>query len=99
MLKDISTVHAAASKNAQDAYSRRMKYVFNQGADRGIPKERMLRSMGMFLEGQPGQETVEPKSKSNSGQKVITKKQYSPSANKTKITYSDGTEEILDGRQ
>jgi|11BtaG_2_1085332.scaffolds.fasta_scaffold00653_6 hypothetical protein len=29
----------------------------------------------------------------------IIKKQYSPSRDKTKITYSDGTEEVVDGRQ
>jgi hypothetical protein len=29
----------------------------------------------------------------------VVKKQYSPSRNKTKITYSDGTEEIIDGKQ
>lgn len=31
--------------------------------------------------------------------KQVIKKQYSPSRNKTKITYSDGTEEIIDGKQ
>jgi hypothetical protein len=31
--------------------------------------------------------------------KTVTKKQYSKSANKTKIVYSDGTEEIIDGQQ
>lgn len=31
--------------------------------------------------------------------KSIVKKQYSPSSNKTKIIYSDGTEEILDGKK
>ena len=30
--------------------------------------------------------------------KQVVKKQYSPSRNKTKITYSDGTEEIIDGK-
>lgn len=33
------------------------------------------------------------------GRKSILKKQYSPSRNKTKIIYSDGTEEVVDGRQ
>ena len=32
-------------------------------------------------------------------QKVIKSKQYSPSRNKTKIIYDDGTEEIVDGQQ
>jgi hypothetical protein len=31
--------------------------------------------------------------------KTVAKKQYSPSADKTKLIYTDGTEEILDGRQ
>ena len=31
--------------------------------------------------------------------KVISKRQYSPSRNQTKVTYSDGSEEILDGKQ
>lgn len=31
--------------------------------------------------------------------KTISNKQYSPSRNQTKVTYSDGTQEILDGRQ
>lgn len=31
--------------------------------------------------------------------KKVVRKQYSPSRNKTKIIYSDGTEEILDGKQ
>jgi len=38
-------------------------------------------------------------SKPASSGKAIAKKQYSPSANKTKLIYTDGTEEILDGRQ
>ncbi len=32
-------------------------------------------------------------------EKVISKKLYSPKSNKTKIIYSDGTEEILDGKK
>ena len=32
-------------------------------------------------------------------QKSVTKKQYSPSRNQTKLIYSDGTEEIVDGQQ
>lgn len=32
-------------------------------------------------------------------EKTIAKKQYSPSANKTKLIYSDGTEEVVDGKQ
>jgi hypothetical protein len=31
--------------------------------------------------------------------KTIVKRQYSPSLNKTKIIYNDGTEEVVDGRQ
>lgn len=31
--------------------------------------------------------------------KTLVKKQYSPSRNKTKLIYSDGTEEVVDGRQ
>jgi hypothetical protein len=31
--------------------------------------------------------------------KTVTRKQYSQKANKTKITYSDGTEEIVDGKR
>jgi hypothetical protein len=31
--------------------------------------------------------------------KTIAKKQYSPSRNQTKVIYSDGTEEIVDGKQ
>jgi len=61
MLKNIAIIHRDAYQKAKEAYNRRMKYVFNQGADRGIPKERMLRSMGMFLEGQPGQEAIPTK--------------------------------------
>ncbi len=34
-----------------------------------------------------------------SGGKKLAKKQYSKSANKTKLIYSDGTEEIVDGKQ
>jgi hypothetical protein len=34
-----------------------------------------------------------------SAQKTISKKLYSPSRNKTKVVYSDGSEEILDGQQ
>jgi hypothetical protein len=37
--------------------------------------------------------------KSNLASKNITRKQYSPMANKTKITYDDGSTEIVDGRQ
>lgn len=43
--------------------------------------------------------TLQDFSSTSSDQKTITKKQYSSKANKTKITYSDGSEEILDGRQ
>lgn len=32
-------------------------------------------------------------------EKSISKKMYSPSQNKTKVIYSDGTEEVLDGKQ
>jgi hypothetical protein len=35
----------------------------------------------------------------NVGQKTAVKKQYSASRNQTKVVYSDGTEEILDGKQ
>jgi len=35
----------------------------------------------------------------DAGGKTIAKKQYSKSANKTKVIYSDGTEEILDGQR
>ena len=37
--------------------------------------------------------------KKASTEKTVAKKQYSPSRNKTKIIYSDGSEEIIDGRQ
>lgn len=33
------------------------------------------------------------------GQKTVVKKQFSPSKNKTKLIYSDGTEEIVDGQR
>jgi len=33
------------------------------------------------------------------GAKTVAKKQYSPSRNQTKIIFSDGTEEIVDGKQ
>lgn len=36
---------------------------------------------------------------SSQRQKSILKKQYSPSRNQTKLIYSDGTEEVVDGRQ
>jgi hypothetical protein len=31
--------------------------------------------------------------------KKVARKQYSASANKTKLVYEDGSEEILDGKQ
>ena len=37
--------------------------------------------------------------KEEPSKKTILKKQYSKSANKTKVIYSDGSEEILDGKQ
>jgi len=33
------------------------------------------------------------------GEKTVVKKKYSPSRNKTKLIYSDGTEELVDGKQ
>jgi hypothetical protein len=41
----------------------------------------------------------QPKATAASARKTVTGKQYSPSQNKTKIKYSDGTEEIVDGKQ
>lgn len=35
----------------------------------------------------------------NSGEKTVVSKQYSPSRDKTKFVYSDGTEELKDGKQ
>lgn len=43
---------------------------------------------------EPQGQTEEP-----SSSKAVVKKQYSPSRNQTKIVYSDGTQEILDGKQ
>lgn len=42
---------------------------------------------------------IDYKSKSAPQSKTITKRQYSPSRDKTRIIYSDGSEEILDGKQ
>jgi hypothetical protein len=44
----------------------------------------------------PSKEAAAP---AESAKKNVVKKQYSPSANKTKLIYSDGSEEIVDGRQ
>lgn len=40
-----------------------------------------------------------PKQRTGRTGKTLVKKQYSPSANKTKLIYQDGSEEIVDGRQ
>lgn len=47
---------------------------------------------------QSAQQPVNP-SPSAGGKKQIAKKQFSPSRNQTKITYSDGSVEVVDGRQ
>lgn len=40
-----------------------------------------------------------PSTSTPSDTKTLIKKQYSPSANKTKLIYSDGTEEVVDGKK
>lgn len=106
ILKDIQIINESAQQGAREAYDRRMQHVYSQGLDRGIPKERLNRSIGLFVDKEPAEATPrkeQPKATTNTAEaksaKTVVKKQYSPSANKTKLTYSDGTEEILDGRQ
>lgn len=50
MIKDIKTINDAAKAAAADAYNRRMNKVYNQGIDRGIPKERLDRSLGLYVQ-------------------------------------------------
>lgn len=50
MIKDIKTINDAAKAAAADAYNRRMQKVYNQGIDRGIPKERLDRSLGLYVQ-------------------------------------------------
>lgn len=47
----------------------------------------------------PSGEKKEAKQEASMESKAIESKQYSPSRNKTRIRYSDGTEEIVDGKQ
>lgn len=50
MLKDIKIINDSAKKAAQNAYDKRIKFVYNQGLDRGVPKERLERSIGLFTQ-------------------------------------------------
>ena len=52
------------------------------------------------LEGKAAKDATAMKEDKQEGDaKTVTKKMYSPSRDKTKIIYSDGTEEIVDGKQ
>lgn len=59
-------------------------YMDKHGSDKGFPYEKY----NMTKAGDVA-----------SKEKTITSKQYSPSRNQTRIKYSDGTEEILDGKK
>lgn len=67
MMKDIKTINDSAKAAASDAYNRRMQKVYNQGLDRGIPKERLDRSLGLLTsESGFGQEPTAPKTMQDS---------------------------------
>ena len=91
IIQDVRLLNEAAKKATSDTYMKRINYVRNQGLDRGISPERLDRSLGTMVP-----EVNEIRKQQG---KTLVKKQYSPSAGKTKFIYSDGTEEIKDGKQ
>lgn len=64
----------------------RNRFIENYGKVRDVEKFKERKSL------------VEKKENKEQSKQII-KRQYSPSLNKTRITYSDGTEEIVDGKQ
>lgn len=69
-------------------YDREFKSVKNIASKRGISDQDIS-----DLDPMTGMTKAAPQ------QKTVTKKQYSPSANKTKFIYSDGSEEIVEGQK
>lgn len=69
-------------------------------AEKRVKEAREIRLKSLAKQGKNVEafnEISKPMSQENS--KQVVKKQYSPSRNQTKIIYSDGSEEVLDGKQ
>lgn len=85
------SIKAHLGKMGQDA-----RTIIGQ-LEAGLPQEALQE-----YKSHPGAVTAtdvnDPEALSPKPTKSIMKKEYSPSRNKTRITYSDGTQEILDGR-
>lgn len=66
-----------------------------------LSRNRFIENYGKVRDVEPFRErkSLVKKDENKQQSKQIIKRQYSPSLNKTKVTYSDGTEEMVDGRQ
>lgn len=99
ILKNIEMFNAAKKKQ----FLSNLKPIKNQIDKYGLEADNiLLDTPGISTEDlykRPEEIVQEAKAASSGEPKKVVKKQYSRSEDKTKITYSDGTEEILDGRK
>lgn len=99
-MKDLIAVIRNENSKLKDSYSNRVKSVLKQAEKEGLDLTEVNPRNDMYSplitnDAQPKQKSIN--SKSVSGGKKVVSAQYSKQANKSKLMYSDGSQEIVDG--
>lgn len=92
--QDIVNTLKVMDASATNQYNQAAQPYLEQARELGLNEDFILPGI---LRETPTDKT--PTQTSSPQQKTIVKKQYSPSRNQTRVLYSDGSQEVLDGQQ
>jgi hypothetical protein len=91
--QDIINTLKIMDSSATDLYKQAAQPYLEQARELGLNENYILPGIMRDSQGESSSK------KQDSVQKSIVKKQYSPSRNQTRVIYSDGSQEVLDGQQ
>lgn len=89
----------------KDEYANAEQQYFPRAGDTPAVKEQKRRNRQIVIQGLKEEGKLVPQARPDmqqvpqQQQRTVAKKQYSPSRNQTRVIYSDGTVEVLDGKQ
>lgn len=90
--KEIADTMRILTEASKSQYMQSVKPILEQAEMEGIDP-------GLILSGSLNSMTSQPEQATDNNSRQVVKKQYSASRNQTKLVYSDGTEELVDGKQ